>query len=244
MAREETGHLPDGFAGDLRVRPAHFFQLDVGIPQRNFIHIWLPEGVSCGGESLFFVPGGEESGSWEIGPDGEVCCRRQLGQSLSLESAVAETGLGAHLTIRLTNTSEEHLRDVTAQSCVQFAAAPDLRDFDLERTYWRCRGEWRGFEVSRRPQGGRCLFYSHQESVDLPLIVVASGTGPYAAGLIFAGANSVNGNCQGSIGCIHSNVPAVDIPAGETAEVRGLLVIHPEGRDAVLEAAQRFHCGS
>lgn len=240
MAADEIKHLPDGFAGDRRVRPAHFFQLDVGIPQRNFIHIWLPEGVSCGGESLFFVPRGEEAATWEIGPDGEVRCRREVGQGLRMESVVAECELGAYLTIRLANSSEQALHGVSAHTCVQFPAAPDLRDLDLERTYWRCQEEWRRFEITGRPQGGRCLFFSHAEPADLPLIVVASGTGPYAAGLIFQGATSVNGNCQGSIGCIHSTVPAADIPPGATLELRGFLILHPDGRDAVLEAAQDF----
>lgn len=241
MVSDDTRGLRSGFEGDRRIRPAQFFQLDVGLPQRNFIHIWLPEGVSCGGQSLFFVPGGEASGVWEAGPQGEVTCRRDLGRGLSMESTVAETDLGVYLTIRLTNDSPETLQGVSAPACVQLPAAPDLRDLELERTYWRCQGAWRRFEVTSRPQEGRCLFYSHGEPADLPLVAVASGTGPYAAGLIFQGATSVGGNCQGALGCLHSNVPGSDIAPGDTLERRGFLILHPEGLDGVLEAAEEFH---
>ncbi|MFH1569768.1 MAG: hypothetical protein ABIL09_17360, partial [Gemmatimonadota bacterium] len=140
-------------------------------------------------------PRGETSGTWEIAADGAVRCTRELGRGVRMESAVTEAELGACLTIRLTNTSRELLRGAVAQTCVQLPAAPDLCDPELERTFWRCQGEWRRFEVTGRPQGGRCLFYGHPEPADLPLVVVASAAGPYAAGLIFREATSVGGNC-------------------------------------------------
>jgi hypothetical protein len=235
-----TGRLPDGFAGDRRVRPAQLFQLDVGLPNRNFIHIWLPETVSADGEALFFVPRGEESGVWRIGAAGEVHCTRQLRPGLTLESAVSEVEHGAHLTLRLSNRSDRVLRGAAAQTCVQLAAAPDLVDTALERTFWRCQDRWRRFAITGRPQDGRCLFYGHAEPADLPLVVVASATGPYAAGLIFRGATSVGGNCQGSIACLHSNVPGRDLAPGDALELCGFLILHQGGRDAVLEAAQDF----
>ena len=34
-----------GFPDDLAVRPAHALQLDMWVTERNFIDIWLPEGV-------------------------------------------------------------------------------------------------------------------------------------------------------------------------------------------------------
>ena len=34
-----------GFPKDLPVRPAHSLQLDWWVTQRNFINIWMPEGV-------------------------------------------------------------------------------------------------------------------------------------------------------------------------------------------------------
>jgi len=233
-----SGRRPRRLLGDRRRRDpgarAHgALQLDIGIPQRNFVHIWLPEGVSAGTEHLFFIPGGEESGGWEIAPDGSVRCRRALTGSLEMESVVAEVDYGVALNIRLTNSGNAVLPAVSAGTCVQFAAAPDLRDFDLERTFWRCQDKWARFVVTERVQGGRCLFFRHPEPADLPLIVVASDTGPYAAGLIFRGAEGVGGNCQGSIGCIHSPAPAADIPVGGTLELEGYLIIHPGGRAAV-----------
>ncbi|MFA6107963.1 MAG: hypothetical protein WDA75_04250 [Candidatus Latescibacterota bacterium] len=233
-------HLQDGFRGDRRIRPAQFFQLDVGLPDRNFIHLWLPETVSAGGETRFFAPRGEVGGEWEIDPEGAVHCCRELGSDLWMESVVAEVELGVRLTIRLSNRSDQWLRGVTAQTCVQLPAAPDLRDVALERTFWRGQGRWQRFAITGRPQEGRCLFYSHDGPVDLPLVVVASGTGPYAAGLVFRGATSVSGNCQGAIACMHSSVPGADLPPGGMLSLKGFLILHPEGLDGALAAAQTF----
>jgi hypothetical protein len=76
---------------------------------------------------------------------------------------------------------------------------------------------------------------------DRPLGGVASGTGPYATGLIFRGATSVGGNCQGAIACLHSSVPAADLPSGRILSLQGFPIIRPEGRDGALEAARPFH---
>lgn len=240
METQKRSGLPTGFVGDRKIRPAQFFQLDVAMAGRNFIHIWLPEGVSTAQGKLFFVPGGEPSGTWELHPDGGVRCRRTVGGGLRMDSIVEEVDFGALLTLRLTNETGELLQRVSAPACVQLAAAPDLRDSGLQRTFWRCGGQWERFTIAGRPQGGRCLFYGHDRPVDLPLVVVSSATGPYAAGLIFRGATSVSGNCQGAIDCIHSNVPPADITVSASRELQGYLIIHPAGRDAVLEVAQDF----
>ena len=115
MTTDDSRRVPDGFAGDRRIRPAQFFQLDVGLPGRNFIHIWLPEGVSCEHGSLYFVPGGESSGTWETDADGSVTCRRELPHELHMESSVHEVDYGVpHIGNLLGGLSNRCCRHVDA----------------------------------------------------------------------------------------------------------------------------------
>ena len=44
-----------GFPTDWQIRPANYIQLDWLAYTRNFIHIWLPEGVSTGHNTALFI---------------------------------------------------------------------------------------------------------------------------------------------------------------------------------------------
>ena len=243
MTDDTPTGLRDGFVGDRRVRPANFFQLDIGAPNRNFIHIWLPEAVSCAGEKRWFTPRGETAGRWTSTEHG-TRFECDLPGPLRMTSSVEEIAHGVELRIDLVNDTGRALDDVKAQSCVQLAAAPDFRDVELQRTLWHGGGQWRPFHVTSRPQEGRCVFYGHDGEADLPLIVVESATGPFAAGLIFRGADSVSGNCGPSIACIHSTAPGRRLEAERTLTQDGRLFIHPEGKDAVLALAEAFMAAS
>ena len=137
MTSKKNPSLLDGFFGDRRARAANYFQLDIGAPNRNFINIWLPETVTCDSKSPFFIPRGEDSVAWTNTDSGGVRCQRAISPSIQMESSIEEVEYGVELKISLSNISGETLKDVNAQTCVQFAAAPDLRDFGLERTFWR-----------------------------------------------------------------------------------------------------------
>lgn len=232
--------LLDGFAGDRKIRPANTFQLDISAPNRNFINIWLPECVSCDTGMLSFMPWGEDRIVWKNDGDNRTCSRSDISSQLRIESVAEEVDFGVKLEMRLSNTSEAVLRDVTVHSCIQLAAAPDFRDPGLERTFWRSNGQWARFKVTSEVQDGRCIFYGHEGHPDIPLIVVESAVSSFAAGLVFRGATELGGNCQQYICCIHSLMPAFDIECGNSIVIEGRLFIHPGGKDAVVDLAEAF----
>lgn len=123
-----------------------------------------------------------------------------------------------------------------------------FRDPDLQYTYWYNDGIWDNtFQLSSVEHEGteRCSFFRSylNEGTSLPLIIVESNSGKHALGLIFRDASNVGGNSHMSTGCIHSDGSAYDIEPGETAVREGLLIIHPEGKEAVLKIAKEFYFG-
>ena len=246
------GHSPSGFIGDRRIRPGHYIQMDVLATTRNFINIWLPELCSYKGlEKPFFLlsPGEVNQLKLENTSTGGISLSGKAGEELEFTGTAEEFQYGLYLTVRYDNVSDRILEDVSSSVCIQLTAAPDFRDPDRKNTFWYNNGKWDNtfIEDSVVQEGiERCKFYNSElnEGTSLPLIVVDSQTGKHAIGLIFRDALDVGGNSQMSTGCMHSDGGSFDIRPGESAAREGILIIHPEGKEAVLKIAQEFYLTS
>jgi len=241
MAMELTGRLQDGFPGDRRIRPANYVQLDIKATTRNFINIWLPEGLrDADGKGNLFLPGQVRSFHWDTTPTDGVQVSGEVDGVMRFTGTVDEFQFGAAIALTIENVSGKPLRGIHAGVCVQLAAAPDFADFGRQRTFWRRDGRWEGFPDTEEKEGGLCVFYKPSHVPDLPLIAVESSTGPHALGLIGESATTVGGNCHRSIGCIHSHPAAVDLAPGASSTRQMRLFLHPDGKDAVLQLAEAF----
>lgn len=242
------GHSPRGFIGNRGIRPGHYVQLDVLATTRNFINIWLPEMCGFkGSKNPFFLlsPGEINQLKLENTPTGGFSLSGKSDTELEFTGTAEEFQYGLYLTVKYHNVSDRVLEEVSSSVCVQLTAAPDFRDPNLIKTFWYNNGLWdNNFTKRSVVQEGieRCKFYRSKDikKTSLPLIVVESQNGKHAIGLIFRNALRVGGNSQMSTGCIHSDGDSFDLKPGEFAVSEGILIIHPEGKEAVLKIAQEF----
>jgi hypothetical protein len=236
--KQDDKTLSEGFPGDRRIRAGNYFQLDVSLLERNFINVWLPEGIESGEELLYFAPRGEDALTWKHIENGGLVQSGQVASRLHVESTMTHVDYGVALTIKIKNISDKPIHDIHVNPCVQLCAAPDLRDFRLERTFCRRDNQWVRLEVVRTTQAGS--FYGSKDRIDMPLILVDSATSDYALGFLFKGAESVGGNSARFISCVHSNPPPTNLEPGETVLHEGRLFIHPQGKEHVLSLAAKF----
>jgi len=235
--------LPEGFPGDYRIRPAHYVQLDVGAATRNLINIWLPETVRCDGRSVLFLPQDVRTLTYVRTPGHGVRVSGEEPGMVGWSGTVEDCPFGVAIELEIANLSGRPLAGVGASPCFQLAAAPDFRDFALERTLYRSSGRWAKLPSSTAAPLARTRFSQPDEPQDLPLIVVDSSTGPHALGLIFRSGQGIGVNCQASFGCLHSSPPSADLGPGQTWRAAGRLFIHPQGKDALLGLAEEFAAG-
>lgn len=243
------GHAPAGFIGNRRIRPGNYIQMDVLATTRNFIDIWIPE--SCTYKSLedpyfLLAPDQLHDLTVEETPTGGISLTGKAGKDLELTGTAEEFQYGLFLTVTYHNVSDKVLEDVASPVCIQLTAAPDFRDPNRERTFWYHNNTWDNtFDCYSVEQEGiaRTDFYNaHVESEsDLPLLIVESPNSDHVIGLIFRDATGVGGNSQMSTGCMHSDGGQVDIKPGESASREGILIIHPEGKEALLKIAKAFY---
>jgi hypothetical protein len=224
-----------GFPKDLPVRPAHALQLDWWVTQRNFINLWLPEGVmSDGGKVVWFLlrdptdlRWSHDQGIWES--------RFAMEGRCEVVARVAPREDGIDLCVRVKNLSESAWPGTHLAVCVQLATAPDFRDPGLERTYFPAPGGWRKFEAGTVKQvyPGGCHFYGVMNSgetaqLDRAEIRVASQCGRWFLSHFFREAVSVGGNCHETICCVHANPVLGPLAPGATKETTGWLRVRNE----------------
>ncbi|MEN8203015.1 MAG: hypothetical protein ABFS28_10495 [Bacteroidota bacterium] len=247
---KHQGHAPDGVIGDRRIRPGYYLQMDVLATTRNFIQIWLPEICTYKGQKKpFFLLSSEDLYQMNLDTTatGGISISGKAGEQLMITGTAEEFEYGLYLTVNQQNISDMVLEEVSSSVCIQLTAAPDFRDPERENTYWynEGTGTWdQSFITESLIQEGieRTRFYRTvmEPEQGLPLVVVESSTGSHALGLIFKNATGVGGNSQMSTGCIHSDGDSYTIAPGKSASREGLLIIHPEGKEAVLEMAREF----
>ena len=250
IMQKYPGHLPDGFEGNRRIRPGNYIQLDILATTRNFINIWLPEYCTYKGlkKPFFLLSEGANLLKVDTTSTGGISLSTKVGDGLKMTGTAEEFQYGLYLTLKYHNISNKFLEDITSNVCVQLTAAPDFRDPELTRTYWYNNGKWDStFRKNKVVQEGivRCEFFRSglNDGKSLPLVVVDSPNSDYTIGLIFKKATMVEGNYHGSTSCIHSDGGSYDIEPGGTALKEGLLIIHPEGKEAVLKIATEFYHG-
>ncbi len=243
-----SGHLPNGFEGNRRLRPGNYVQLDILATTRNFINIWLPEYCSYKGlkKPFFLLSEGVNILRLDTTSTGGISLSSKAGNGLEFTGTAEEFQYGLYLTVKYHNISDKVLKDVTSSVCIQLTAAPDFRDPGVTRTYWYNDGKWdNNFKKNTVTQKGivRCDFFRYDlnQGKSLPLIVVESPNSNYAIGLIFRNASKMGGNSHGSTTCIHSDGDTYDIEPGGFAAKEGLLIVHPEGKEAVLKIAREFY---
>ncbi|MEN8230278.1 MAG: hypothetical protein ABFS38_19105 [Bacteroidota bacterium] len=250
--KKYQGHAPAGFMGDRRIRPGNYIQMDVLVTTRNFINIWIPESCTYNGqEEPFFLLSPDQLNDLKIEetPTGGISLSGKAGPELELTGTAEEFQYGLYLTVTYHNVSDRMLQDVSSAVCIQLTAAPDFRDPDRERTFWYHNNAWDNtFEYYSVEQEGieRTDFYNAavEDESDMPLLIIESQNDDHVIGLIFRDATGVGGNSQMSTGCMHSDGGLVDIGPGESAAREGILIIHPEGKDALLKIAKEFYDGS
>ncbi|NQU11225.1 hypothetical protein HQ590_10570 [bacterium] len=231
--------IPRGFPDDLPVRPAHMFELDWFVTQRNQIHIWAPEGVTVNGRLLWFLLREPPAMQWTaVGTEGWES-RFEVRDRCRVAARELPRDDGIDLELEATNLGPETWQETQLTVCVQLAAAPDFRDPELERTYYHTAPGWRKFDPRRvhRSAPGRCHFYGTDHEPPetrggRPEIRVASVGGQWHLAHWFREAAGVFGNCQPGFCCVHANPVVGTVPPGATGAARGWLRIR---RGAVTE---------
>ena len=229
-----------GFPKDLPVRPAHSLQLDWWVTQRNFINIWMPEGVmSDGGNTVWFLLRDVTDLRWSCDANGVWESRFEIPGRCEVVARTSEREDGIDFTIRLTNRGEQSWKDAHLPVCVQLATAPDFRDPGMERTFYRTGNGWQRFTPSdvNPVYPGGCHFYGNmKQSGKTPAgraeIRVASQCGKWYLSHYFREARSVGGNCHETICCVHSNPVVGTVRPGESKEVYGWVRVRNEPVDS------------
>ncbi|MFM1551464.1 MAG: hypothetical protein ACKJSG_18825 [Lentisphaeria bacterium] len=224
-----------GFPGDLAVRPAHALQLDMWVTERNFIDIWLPEGVlSDDNETEWFLLREFTDLRWQYDADGGWrSCFEKPGHCSVLATATSRDD-GVDLRLQVTNLSDRVWPRTRAPVCVQLAAAPDFRDPALERTCFVAGGSPKAFRADQveRVYPGGCHFYGNmagpRPTGDVSEIRVASRCGRWHLAHGFETADGVGGNCHESICCIHADPLLGELQPGQCGEATGWIRLRRE----------------
>jgi hypothetical protein len=229
-----------GFPDDLPVRPAHALELDWWVTQRNFIRIWLPEGVfSDAGKIEWFLLREPTDLRWDCPRPGTWENRFEKPGCCEVVTRTTEREDGIDFVVRLKNLSARIWPGANMPVCVQLATAPDFRDPGLERTHYHTRTGWKRFDAeSVRPAyPGGCLFFGGMRlddagDFDQAEIRVASRCGQWFLAHWFENAITVGGNCHESICCIHANPVVGQLKPGEMKESRGWLRLRKGAMDS------------
>lgn len=225
-----------GFPKDLAVRPAHALQLDWWITQRNFINIWLPEGVFADASNcIWFLLREPTDVRWSRDANGVWESRFTMKDRCEVVSRTREREDGIDMTVSVKNLSREVWPNTYVVVCVQLATAPDFTDARLERTWYHAGNEWRRFDPSsvKKTYPGGCHFFGAMKQGEKvasgrPEIRVGSVCGQWHLAHTFEGATSVGGNCHETITCIHANPVLGELKPGATKEARGWLRVRRE----------------
>ena len=224
-----------GFPKDLPVRPAHSLQLDWWVTQRNFIQIWLPEGIMTNGETIWFLLRDVTDLRWSCDADGTWRSRFEMPGRCEIVTETRERDDGIDFLIHLTNRSQQTWRGAHLPVCVQLATAPDFRDPNMERTYFRKGDQWERFTAAdvKPVYPGGCHFFGHMKETGNTTpgraeIRVASKCGAWYLSHYFREATAVGGNCHETICCLHSNPVVGDLNAGESKQLSGWIRVRNE----------------
>ena len=216
-----------GFPGDWPVRPANSLQLDWRAHTRNFIHLWMPEGISTRSEPaapLFIL---NEVADYRFSRPQEGLWVQEFTKPgvLSLRGECRDIANGVSLSLRVTNFSGRPWEGVIGGVCVQLAAAPDFTDPDRERTFGTAdgklirMGEPRGFQ-------GLTQHFSPATAPTENFICVESREPGFVLAQWWEGdGRFVGGNCHRSITCIHAPPDFGDIGPGQSVERTGRLYL-------------------
>lgn len=229
-----------GFPKDLSVRPAHALELDWWITQRNFIRVWLPEGVFAdAGEVVWFLLREPTDIRWSQITDDVWESRFEKKDACEIVTRTTERADGIEFLIRLKNLSSTTWPNANMPVCVQLATAPDFRDPGLERTYHRSGEGCQKFDPkSVKPAyPGGCHFFGSMSLGDKGTpggaeVRVTSRCGQWHLAHSFENAVAVGGNCHETICCVHANPVVGVVKPGETKEARGWLRVRNEPVDA------------
>lgn len=257
ILEEYPGHLPVGLNDCRRLRSPHYIQMDVMATTLNYINIWLPEIITYTYKGLdkrrYFVITSSEVTRLKLDTTstGGISLSGRAGEELEFTGTAEEFQYGLYFTIKYHNVSDTILENVASSICVQLTAAPDFNFPDLKNTFWYNKGKWDNTFITNPDKQedifGSQFYSSHlNNGTSMPLIIVDSQTSKHAIGLLFKGVNKIGGNAHRALRCIHSDGgPGIDaLGPGETAVKEGVLIIHPEGKDAVLKIAQEFYSAS
>jgi len=225
-----------GFPGDWPVRPANFLQLDWQAHTRNFIHIWLPEGVAIpGGDAVFILREVVDFRFTLPEPELWVVSYEKSGV-IALRGECRAITEGVALALAITNLSETAWEETRPGVCVQLAAAPDFADPALERTVSVTDG--RLCPMAPPEHVGLTAHYHPSAPPTENFIAVASRLPGFVIAQWWEGPPiSVGGNSHPSIACLHAQPAFGRIAPGETVRREGRLYLMP---GTVEEAYQRY----
>lgn len=213
-----------GWPTDWPIRPANYIQLDYFARTRNFIHIWLPEGLHSGVRKVLFILNEPVSFHFERIGEHHWAHTFEKPGTLSLRGEVRPIAEGIEMSLRVMNLSDEDWPDLQPALCVQLIAAPDFADTGLERTFGMA-GRARVPAAQPADLGKPIKHFVLAEPVADNFIAVESRCGEFVVAQWWPGAPRVGGNCHGSIACIHAQPTFGPLAKGESTTRTGRLYL-------------------
>lgn len=226
-----------GFPTDWPVRPANSLQFDWLAHTRNFVHLWLPEGVSSDGDHLLFILSEEVSFHFAHPTADEWVLTFKKPGVIALRGSCRNIRDGVALSLEVSNLSDRVWESVQGGVCVQLACAPDFVDLRLERTVVVADGR---LVPASQPasRSGPTHHYRPRTAPTENFIAVVSRPDGYVVAQWWEGAPSgVGGNCHPSMACIHAPPAFGQLRPGQSAARSGRLYMMP-GRSE--DAYERF----
>ena len=209
-------------------------KLDLWVTERNFIDIWLPEGVlSNDDQTVWFLLREATDLRWQYDGAGTWQSSFEKAGQCAVEATVTTRDDGVALQLQVTNLTGYVWPRAQAPVCVQLAAAPDFRDPALERTRFLAADNWQVFRADqvRRTYPDRCHFFGAMgvpEAAGGNEIRVASRCGGWHLAHYFETASGVGGNCHESICCIHANPLLGELHPGQSGVATGWIRLRRE----------------
>jgi len=216
----------------------------------NIIRMWFPEAGSIkdsDGKLIWNLTMPQDPAIWKYAGRG-LRAECDIPEGGKFTRTVKRNGSDAiDLTMSFQNDSSVVWKQARAGSCLQLSSAADYEDNTGKRTYWVLDGvSTPTYQMAITSPGMRGtsgvgqnvrMKDGTERKVTEGAAFIVSKDGKYVLGYSWQPAVGLFYNRAGIVACVHVQPSALDVPAGQTRQLKGIIFIH-EGN--IQEAFERY----